>query len=53
MMCSAHGFSTAGSKKTSFFNALSAARFACETFTVLPALLRGCRFEKGGPDGQA
>ncbi len=53
MICFADGHSAARSKKTNFFNALSAARFACETFTVLRNPVCADQMVKGGPDGQA
>lgn len=53
MICFADGYSAAHLKKTNFFNALSGAGFACETFTVLRNPACADQMVKGGPDGQA
>lgn len=53
MICFASGHSDSRLKKINFFNALTAVRFACETFTVLRDP-RGAGFAmKGLTDGQA
>ncbi len=53
MICFASGHSNGHLKKINFFNALTAARFACETFTVLRNPVCADQMVKGGPDGQA
>lgn len=53
MICFASGYSSGHLKKINFFNALTAARFACETFTVLPHPWGAGYVMKGLTDGQA
>ncbi len=53
MICFASGHSNDCHKKINFFNALTAVRFACETFTVLRDPLGAGCVMKGLTDGQA